>query len=118
LGPDYIQNRREILRVLQDDLNTPKSLMILSWVTDQQKAAILKDDEPEFKDFLIFIDEILGLNLLESEDITKEQKELIQKREESRKNQDFAKSDEIRNTLKEQGIEIRDTDYGSIWNRT
>ena len=40
---------------------------------------------------------------------------LIVEREAARKNKDFKRSDEIREQLAEQGIEIEDTRYGTKW---
>ncbi len=42
---------------------------------------------------------------------------LIKKRDEARANRDFATSDEIRDTLKDQGIILEDTPQGTRWKR-
>jgi cysteinyl-tRNA synthetase len=54
---------------------------------------------------------------MDSKDITNAQKELITKREEARRSQDWGSADRFRDQLKEQGLEINDTAYGSIWRR-
>jgi cysteinyl-tRNA synthetase len=41
--------------------------------------------------------------------------QLIKEREEARKNKDFRRSDEIRQQLSGQGIELEDTPYGTKW---
>ena len=43
--------------------------------------------------------------------------QLIDERNEAKKNKDFAKADEIRDTLKQMGIEIKDTRKGTQWSR-
>lgn len=63
------------------------------------------------------IQELLGIKLAEKGDITDDQKALIREREAAREAKDWAKSDEIRDTLLEQGIALRDTAGGSIWDR-
>ena len=42
---------------------------------------------------------------------------LIQARQDAKKNKDFAKADEIRNTLSARGITIIDTPTGPTWKR-
>jgi cysteinyl-tRNA synthetase len=63
------------------------------------------------------IDNLLGLQLYDEPDITPEQKQLIVQREEARNAKDWSKSDEFRASLLEQGIALRDTQYGPIWSR-
>lgn len=110
---------QEILTAMQDDLNSPIALSILSTFADSlNETSLPNTNVNDLKDSLKNIDKLLGLKLSDVKDITNEQKGLIKKREEARKNKDWAKSDEIREELKEQGIEIHDTAYGPIWNRT
>ena len=66
---------------------------------------------------LAFIEGLLGLKLANRPDITDEQKVVLHAREEARANKDWAKSDELRDKLIEQGIGLRDTSYGAIWYR-
>jgi len=40
---------------------------------------------------------------------------LIKDRNEARRNKNFDMADEIRNKLKEKGVEIEDTSEGTIW---
>lgn len=98
----------DILKALQDDLDTPKAIALIDQHLDVKAPS---------KAFLEKIDNLLGINLLKP-DITVEQKELISKREEARKGKDWAKSDKLRDELKEQGLEVKDTDHGPIWSRT
>ena len=51
------------------------------------------------------------------ENIDDEIEELIAKRQEARKNKNFALADEIRDKLKEQGIILEDTPSGVKWKR-
>jgi cysteinyl-tRNA synthetase len=107
-----------ILEALQDDLNTPSALLNLSHTAEAMLiGGISSKYAPQFNEFITAIDNLLGLKLADEQDITEAQKGQIQKREEARKNNDWAKSDEIRNALKKQGIEVRDTAHGPLWNR-
>lgn len=62
------------------------------------------------------IDELFGLRLIaDTPDISEEQYALIKKRDAARAAKDFAKSDEIRDELLAQGIVIKDTPSGGVW---
>jgi len=109
---DYFTERITI--ALQDDLNTPEALTILSTCAAGSPASAATD---AFRDFLTFIDCVLGLNLNSSSDITDQQKQLIAEREAARQTKSWETSDKLRARLSEQGILIRDTDQGPIWSR-
>lgn len=61
---------------------------------------------------------IFGLeNIYEKELLDEEVEALIKEREEARKNKDFDRADEIRDSLREQGILLEDTAQGLRWKR-
>ncbi len=67
-------------------------------------------------EFLDTIDDLLGLQLVASSpDITDDNKRLILERQRARDNKDWAKSDELRQQLNEQGITVNDTPSGTVW---
>jgi cysteinyl-tRNA synthetase len=72
---------------------------------------------PVFEKFLSQLDKLFGLQLSTRQDITDDQKTIIATRDKAHNNKDWAKSDELRNELKEQGIGVRDTEHGPIWFR-
>jgi cysteinyl-tRNA synthetase len=103
---------------LKNDLATPQALAFLSEVTTQLLAVLIeKDMVDHFEIMLKGIDNLLGLQLYAEPDITKEQKQLITQREDARNNKDWSKADEARTKLLEQGVALRDTQYGAIWSR-
>jgi cysteinyl-tRNA synthetase len=53
----------------------------------------------------------------EEEILDSDIEELIQKRQDARKNKDFALADQIRDELLEKGIELKDTREGVKWKR-
>jgi len=101
---------------LQDDLNSPEALAVLSQLETKAMSRLVSQ-KTDFTEFIQWLDSILGLDLMSSEDISKEQKVALQERDDARRNQDWKVSDEIRDELVEQGIELRDSPYGYVWNR-
>jgi len=65
-----------------------------------------------------FIELVAIFGIVFEENLADEQVEqLIEERNQARKNKDFARSDEIRDQLKEQGIILEDTPQGTRWRR-
>lgn len=107
----------KIREALNDDLNTPEALHVIDEVfSDIESRDCHTIDPGALKYLLDAIDQMLGLQLVESTpDIDSEQQKLIQKREQARVAKDWAESDELRDTLAEQGVAVRDTQSGTIW---
>ena len=101
-----------IISSLQNDLDTPGALSQV----DSSFDKILTDDQAPSDELLAQIKDLLGIDLF-GEDITADQKKLIEQRQHARDDKDWAKSDELRDQLKQEGIDIRDTDQGQIWSR-
>lgn len=112
-APDF---EKAITEQLSNDLDTPQTLAIIDKTIDQiQNLHVCK---PCLENIAGTINNLLGINLLAGKsDISNQQKQLIAERESARTNKDFAKSDELRDQLKEQGIGLRDTPQGTIWFR-
>lgn len=63
------------------------------------------------------IDELFGLRLIiDTPEVSSEVYELIDERDKARAAKDYARSDEIRDQLLAQGIALKDTANGAIWN--
>ena len=63
------------------------------------------------------IDALFGLKLIaDTPDVAPGVYDLIREREKARMNKDFAKSDEFRDLLLKQGVAVKDTADGSVWN--
>ena len=114
---DYEEYSKSLVAALQKDLGTPEALRILSLLADERTNSIHADELPEFTAFLELVDKSLGLELLASQDITSEQKQLVSARQQARTDKDWAKSDELRDQLAKQGIGLRDTPNGPLWFR-
>jgi cysteinyl-tRNA synthetase len=101
---------------LQNDLNTPQALAYLSEVAGQLNVVLIeKDMLDHFEKMLTGIDDILGLRLMDVQDISSGQKALLLERDKAREDGDWARSDEIRDGLAAEGIGLRDTSTGAIW---
>ncbi|MDR2798086.1 MAG: cysteine--tRNA ligase [Treponema sp.] len=106
---------------LDDDLATPRGLAEL-W-------GILRDPTVSAQDALLgacTMDEVLGLNLAEEAEtpvpvasaaLQDSIEALITERAAAKKARDFAKADQIRQTLKEQGIILEDRPTETVWRR-
>ena len=103
-----------LLEQLRDDLDTPSALAFI----DSQFEMIEKDFyESKFGTLNRLIQEIqslLGINLMRP-DISDKQKQQITERERARESKDWARSDQLRDELAKQGIIVRDSTSGSIW---
>jgi cysteinyl-tRNA synthetase len=121
LGEQYFANKEvAILSALQNDLNTPLVLSIIDETIDyiaRFGRGVHEKHSKDFESFLRTIDSYLGLKLSTRADIDSGQKQLIQERETARLAKDWQKSDEIRNELKRQNIDVKDTDHKTIWSR-
>ncbi|MDR2069360.1 MAG: cysteine--tRNA ligase [Spirochaetaceae bacterium] len=107
---------------MDNDLSTPRALAEL-W-------GLLRDTGLEPKESLLAafeMDRILGLDLAgealrhhregESPESVEGIEALIAERSAAKKARDFARADQIRNTLKEQGIILEDNPTGTSWRR-
>lgn len=106
-----------VREALNDDLNTPEALRIIdetfTYIESHSLSAV---NHHTLKELLEAIDDMLGLHLLASTpDISEDQKKILLERERARDNKDWATSDTLRDTLADQGIIIRDTAQGTIW---
>ena len=98
-------------KALEDDLNISAAITILY---DSLKDNTLSDAT---KLYLVNnFDQVLGLDLLKEEKIEVEDeiKELINKRNEAKKNKDFVTADQIRDLIFEKGYIIKDTREGVL----
>ena len=98
---------------LCNDLNTSLALTVLYDVFKEDVSDLTK------KTLITKFDEVLGLSLLKKEEISTDLKRMIEEkikeRNDAKKQKDYAKADEIRDELKAQGILIKDTREGTIF---
>jgi len=101
--------KKDILKALNDNLNTSQALAIL-WTLLKEKRLI----SAEKISLIEFADEILGLNLKKGivimEIIPDELIELAKERDQLRKQGQFKEADQIRLRIEEKGYELRDSE--------
>jgi len=116
-----------IMETFLDDLNTPKVIAKLNEETNGISSAS-DSKKIDIKKNLLSAGKILGIlendpeNWLgynqNSAKNSEEIERLINERNEARRSKNFSLADTIRETLREKGIEIEDTDKGTIWRKS
>ena len=107
------------MQTLADDLNTPIAITLVGQILQSIEKSGLSDSTiAQFTDMLSFIDSVLGTKLASTQDITADQKALVAERTAARAAKDFARADQLRILLLDQGIEVSDTASGPRWMRT
>lgn len=106
-----------IREALSDDLNTAEAFRIIDETfTYIESHGLERVNHHTLTEFLEAIDQMLGLQLIESTpDISDAQKEVILERQRARDDKNWTKSDELRDELFSQGIVVRDTSKGTVW---
>jgi cysteinyl-tRNA synthetase len=126
---EYITEINKILaqfeEVMNDDFNTANAITAWFELTKLANKFVLENTTSlavleRFKDVYQIFSDVLGVPLVgqEAEVLLDEDIEaLIEERNEARKNKDFARADEIRDSLKEQNIILEDTPQGVRFKR-
>ncbi|MDE6124224.1 MAG: cysteine--tRNA ligase [Eubacterium sp.] len=120
---ELAERRNQFISAMDDDLNTADGIAALFDLTKDINTKII--DKPVSKAVAEYAaklyDELCGvLGLLynrKGNDLDSEVEELIQKRQEARKNKDWATADKIRDDLKAMGIILKDTPQGVTWTK-
>ncbi len=107
---------------MEDDFNTADAiaaifeLVKLSNITVNEQASL--DYSENMLATIVKLCDVLGIDTDKEDEILDEDIEaLIEERQQARKDKDFAKADEIRDTLLNMGIRLKDTREGVKWSR-
>lgn len=96
-------NFEKIIEVVSNNLNSPEAF------------AMIDTSDLDLEDWRK-VDELFGLRLIEdTPDLSKKVAGIIAEREKARSEKDFAKADALRDELAREGITIKDTPAGPIW---
>lgn len=106
--------RNDFVAAMDEDFNIANGMTVfydfVSWVNKGNGG-------PEIKEFFDQVLEILGIKFKFEQSLDSEIEAMIEARQLAREVRDFAKSDEIRDALKAQGIVLEDTKDGVRWHR-
>ncbi len=108
---------------MDDNLNTSQALAALHNLARETNTAlanetVLSENRSEILEIIEKFDSVLNIFGAEKDEILDAEIEnLIKKRQEARRNRNFARSDEIRDLLFEKGIVLEDTKDGVRWKR-
>ncbi len=116
---EYVNNFED---AMDDDFNTADAIAA---IFDLVKFANTKLDDESSSEILMNVYQkiekllsVLGLEFtVEKEDVDQQIRDLIEKRQQARKEKNFALADQIRDELLAQGIELLDTREGVKWKR-
>lgn len=107
---------------MDDDFNAANGITVVyelaKWLNtyaekNEVSQVVLNAAIKKLQDWLA----VFGIRFTRDELLDEEIEKLIAQRIEARQNKDFARSDEIRDQLKEQGIILEDTAQGTRWRR-
>jgi cysteinyl-tRNA synthetase len=114
---------QEFETAMDDDLNTSAALAAVHNLVREINTLLAKDglqveDQKAVLETLEKFDSVLNIfGRQENQMLDAEIEKLIEERQEARRNRSFARSDEIRNLLAQQGIVLEDTKDGVRWKR-
>jgi cysteinyl-tRNA synthetase len=115
--------RDRFQRAMEDDINTADALgVVFDMVRDINTYASADRPKKAIRsalDLLLELTGVLGLLSKGKSDIDKEIEDLVEKRQQARRDKNWALADQIRDELKERGIILEDTPQGvKIINRS
>lgn len=115
---EYKQN---FINAMEDDLNTADALGVLFEFVKYINSVLNTSSKETLEYIAKVFDELVNvLGLLynrKKESLDSEIEKLIEERQQARKNKDFKRADEIRDSLKSQGIILEDTPQGVKWHK-
>lgn len=102
-----------VLEFLENDLDTPR---VITYLRALEKDASARDQQKA--NVFIYADRVLGLDLTrapEVRELPSDLKNLLEERAAARTEKNWARSDELRATLENAGLEISDSASGQSW---
>lgn len=114
--------KKKFEAAMDDDLNTADAISVIFEIVKLSNTTVSAEaSKPYCEAIQALMQElcdVLGIETAREQGLLDEEIEaLIEERTQARKNKDFARADEIRNTLLEKGIALEDTREGVKWKR-
>lgn len=113
--------KAKFIESMDDDINTADGVSVLFDLVRYANSEINKNTSKTMVEYtyntLMELGGVLGILNKEKESLEEDIEELIEKRQEARKNKDFQLADQIRDDLLEKGIVLEDTAEGVKWRR-
>ena len=102
-------------KAINDDLNMPAAMSVVWEIVKNEKKS------KQLADLLLKFDQVLGLDLENSEnylnekiDVPQEILDLVEERKAAKANKDYAKADELRDLINSKGYSIKDSAGGEV----
>lgn len=120
---NFANLEKDFVKVMDDDFNVQNGISVVYEMAKQlnvysEKEKVYTDTINNLINTYKKVVEIFGISFNEEKELLDDTiGQLIQERNEARKNKNFKRSDEIRDLLKEQGIILEDTAQGTRWKR-
>lgn len=120
---NFANLEKDFVKVMDDDFNVQNGISVVYEMAKQlnvysEKEKVYTDTINNLINTYKNVVEIFGISFSEEKELLDDTiEQLIQERNEARKNKNFKRSDEIRDLLKEQGIILEDTAQGTRWKR-
>ena len=107
---------------MDDDLNTADAIAVIFELVKLTNTTVQTGSSKEYCEKAMItikqLCDVLGIEVeREQELLDTDIEQLIEERQQARKDKNFARADEIRNLLQEQGIALEDTREGVKWKR-
>jgi cysteinyl-tRNA synthetase len=122
IEPEMSEVPESFMSALCDDINTPQAIAEINKIA-KELANASDDKKPLLKGMLLQASDLLGIlnsnpkEWLGFSEQSHEIDDLVQKREEARKNKNFSLADQIRDQLLELGVVVEDTPTGPQWKK-
>lgn len=120
---NFANLEKDFVKVMDDDFNVQNGISVVYEMAKQlnvysEKEKVYTNTINNLINTYKKVVEIFGISFSEEKELLDDTiEQLIQERNEARKNKNFKRSDEIRDLLKEQGIILEDTAQGTRWKR-
>lgn len=122
---EYLNEIKDLVKkfedAMEDDFNTADAVSAIFEMVRVSNSTVKEAGAGYAKAVLDILESlcgVLGIETVKEEEILDDEIEkLIEERQQARQNKDFARADEIRDQLLEQGITLKDTREGVKWSR-